>query len=122
MPLPLFERINGETAIAFGENRTLGIRKVIVFEANVLTAHTLAYLRFADLVTETVARFATGSDGLTPSRADFAPAGRHPKFHGVIAIPPIPIDQQSLVALFLLSPESIAGSVPDPIYELQLAT
>ncbi len=33
LPLPLFERINGETAIAFGENRTLGIRKVIVFEA-----------------------------------------------------------------------------------------
>ncbi len=33
LPLPLFERINGETVIAFGENRTLGIRKVIVFEA-----------------------------------------------------------------------------------------
>jgi hypothetical protein len=27
LPLPLFERINGEAVIAFGENRTLGIRK-----------------------------------------------------------------------------------------------
>ncbi len=33
LPLPLFERIHGEAVIAFGENRTLGIRKVIVFEA-----------------------------------------------------------------------------------------
>ena len=32
-PLPLFEGICGETAVAFRENRTLGIRKVIVFEA-----------------------------------------------------------------------------------------
>ena len=48
----------------------------IVFEAAYPTAHTLAYLRFADLVTETVARLATGSGGLTPGRAGFAPAGR----------------------------------------------
>jgi hypothetical protein len=33
LPLPLFERINGVAVIAFGENRTLGIRKVIFFEA-----------------------------------------------------------------------------------------
>jgi hypothetical protein len=31
------------------------------------------------------------------------------KFHGVIAFPPIPIDQQSLVALFCLSPSSHRG-------------
>ncbi|MEO1935370.1 MAG: hypothetical protein ABGX04_11370, partial [Myxococcales bacterium] len=66
------------------------------------TAHTLACLRFADLVTETVARLTTGSGGLTPGRAGFAPAGRHTKFQGGIAFPPIPIDQQSLVALFFL--------------------
>jgi hypothetical protein len=30
LPLPLFERINAEAIIAFRENRTLGIRKVIV--------------------------------------------------------------------------------------------
>jgi|GEM_PF-5307317 len=39
-------------------------------------AHTLACLRFADAVTDTVARLATGLDGLTPGRAGFAPAGR----------------------------------------------
>ncbi len=38
-------------------------------------AHALACLRFAGHVTVTVARLATGSDGLTPGRAGFAPAG-----------------------------------------------
>jgi len=84
---------------------TLGIRNEYCFRSHLPTAHTLAYLRFADLVTETVARLATGSGGLTPGRAGFAPAGRQTKFHGVIAIPPIPIDQQSLVALKCLCPE-----------------
>jgi len=69
------------------------------FRGHVPTAHTLACLRFAGLVTETVARLATGSGGLTLDRAGFAPAGRRTIFHGVIANPPIPIDQQSLVAL-----------------------
>ena len=55
------------------------------FEAANPTAHTLACLRFAGLVTETVARLATGSGELTLGRAGFAPAGRHTKFHGVIA-------------------------------------
>ncbi len=50
------------------------------------TAHTLACLRFADLVAETVARLTTGSGGLTPGRAGFAPAGRQTKFHGAIAV------------------------------------
>ncbi len=40
------------------------------------TAHTLACLRFAGPVAETVARLTTGSGGLTPGRAGFAPAGR----------------------------------------------
>jgi len=57
----------------------------INFEAANPTAHTLACLRFAGLVAETVARLATGSGGLTPGRAGFAPAGRQTKFHGVIA-------------------------------------
>ena len=39
-------------------------------------AHTLACLRFAGLVTETVARLTTGLDGLTLGRTGFAPAGR----------------------------------------------
>ena len=61
------------------------------------TARTLACLRFADPVTETVARLTTGSGGLTLGRAEFAPAGQRTKLYGVIAISPIPIDQQRLV-------------------------
>jgi len=72
----------------------------------------LVYLRFADLVTETVAKLTTGSGGLTPGRAGFAPAGQQTKFHGVIAIPPIPIDQQSLVALIDLS-SAVARAIPE---------
>ena len=68
-PLLLFEKIYGEAAIAFTENRTLGIRNEIIFEAKLTTAHTLACLRFAGLVAETVARLTTGSGGLTPGRA-----------------------------------------------------
>ncbi len=103
-PLLLFEKIYAEVAIAFTEYRTLGIRSEYSFRGHVPTAHTLACLRFADLVAEAVARLTTGSGGLTPGRAGFAPAGRRTKFHGVIADPPIPIDQQSLVALFHLAP------------------
>jgi hypothetical protein len=33
LPLPLFERINGEAVIAFAKNRTLGIRNDVVFGA-----------------------------------------------------------------------------------------
>ncbi len=102
LPLLLFEKIDGEIAVAFREFRPLDIRDGYSFRGHVPTAHTLACLRFADLVAETVARLATGSGGLTPGRAGFAPAGRHTKFHGVIASPPIPIDQQSLVVLNLL--------------------
>ena len=50
------------------------------------TAHTLACLRFAGLVAETVARLTTGSGGLTHGQAGFAPAGRQTKFHGAIAV------------------------------------
>ena len=39
------------------------------FRGQMPTAHTLACLRFADPVTETVARLATDSGGLTPRRA-----------------------------------------------------
>jgi hypothetical protein len=102
-----FEKIYGEAAIAFGKFRPLGIRNEYSFRDHVPTARTLAYLRFASLVTEAVARLATGSGGLTPRRAGFAPAGQKTKFHGVIAHPPIPIDQQSLVALYDLSPPPV---------------
>src|SRR5207253_9126012 len=59
--------------------------KVIGFGAACPMAHTFVYLRFADPVTEAVARLTTGSGGLTLGRAGFAPAGRQTKFHGVIA-------------------------------------
>ena len=68
LPLLLLEKICGEAVVAFTENRTLGIRNGIVFEANLNTAHTLACLRFDNPVTETIARLTTGSGGLTPDR------------------------------------------------------
>jgi hypothetical protein len=61
--------------IAFTENRTLGIRNAHSFRSQVPTAHTFACLRFADLITEIVARLTTGSGGLTPGRTGFPPAG-----------------------------------------------
>ncbi len=102
LPLPLFERINGEAIIAFRENRTLGIRKALVFEAvTPWLTRSCAYASPASLP-----RPAQGS---LPARAGSPLAGRdlHPlddasKFQGDIAFPPIPIDQQSLVALFFL--------------------
>ena len=59
--------------------------KVIGFGAACPMAHMLACLRFADLVSKTSARLATGSGGLTLGRAGFAPAGRQTKFHEGIA-------------------------------------
>jgi hypothetical protein len=64
----------------------------IAFVAAWPTAHALAYLRIAVLVTECVARLATGLGGLTPDRTGFAPAGRQTKLHDFIASS-IPSDQ-----------------------------
>ena len=75
-PLLLVEEIHADGAIAFTEKRPLGIRNVYSFRGRNPRAHTLACLRFAGPVTETVARLTTGLDGLTPGRAGFAPAGR----------------------------------------------
>jgi hypothetical protein len=98
-PLPLFEKIHAEVAFAFAQYRTLGIRNDMAFETKYpRPTRSRAYTSPAPLP-DTVARLSTGSGGLTPGRAGFAPAGRQTKFHGVIASPPIPIDQQSLVAL-----------------------
>ena len=76
LPQLLFEKIHGEAVVAFRKNRTLGIRDGHSFRGQNPTAHTLACLRFAGLVAETVARLTTGSGGLTPGRAGFAPAGQ----------------------------------------------
>ena len=110
LPLLLFEKIHGVNAFAFRKLSPLGIRSEYSFRGHVPTAHTLAYLRFDDPVAGIVARFTTGSGGLTPRRAGFPPTGQKTKFHGAIAIPPIPIDQQSLVALFFLSTPDVYRS------------
>jgi len=102
-PLLLFEKIHGEIVIAFTQNRTLGIRNGIAFEATFpRPTRSRAYASPASLPRP--------SQGSLPARAGSPLAGRdsHPlddesKFHGVIASPPIPIDQQSLVALNRLS-------------------
>ncbi len=98
-PLLLFEEIYEEAVIAFTEFRTLGIRNVIVFEA---ATPGLTRSR----ASASPIPLPRPSPGSLPARAGSPLAGRdlHPlddesKFHGVIAIPPIPIDQQSLVAL-----------------------
>ncbi len=75
-PPPLFEEIHGEAAIAYTHNRAFGIRNGMASGAISSTAHMLTCLHFAGLVAETVARFATGSGGLSPGRAGFAPGGR----------------------------------------------
>ena len=102
-PTPHFEEINGDGVVAFTENRTLGIRNVIVFEAvPPWLTRSRAYASPTPLPTP--------SQGSLPAWTGSPLAGRdlHPlddesKFHGVIASPPIPIDQQGLVALNALS-------------------
>jgi len=113
-PLLLFEKIYGEMAIAFAKNRTLGTRKVIVFEAKYpRPTRSRAYASPASLPRP--------SPGSLPARTGSPLAGRvsHPQddvrnFMESIAIPPIPIDQQSLVALYvLLAPPSSASEEDD---------
>ena len=58
--------------------------KAIGFGAACPMAHMLACLRFAEAISDAVARLATGSGGLTLGRAGFAPAGRQTTFHGGI--------------------------------------
>ena len=65
-PTSLREDQRRDPVIAFRENRTLGIRKVIVFEAvTPRLTRSRAYASPAS-VTKTVARLTTGSGGLTP--------------------------------------------------------
>ena len=101
-PLLLVEEIHADGVIAFTENKTLGIRNVIVFEA------VPPWLTRSRAYASPIA-LPKSSQGSLPAWTGSPLAGRdsHPlddesKFHGVIAIPPIPIDQQSLVALFYL--------------------
>ena len=91
-PLLLVEEIHGNDAIAFTENRTLGIRNVIAFEA--ATPWLTRSRAYASPI-----RLPVPSQGSLPAWTGSPLAGRdsHPlddesKFHGVIASPPIPFD------------------------------
>ena len=104
-PLLLVEKIYGEAAIAFAENRTLGIRNGIVFEAKKpRPTRSRAYASPTSLPRP--------SPGSLPTRAGSPLAGRdlHPldnkRNFMKSSHPPIPIDQQRPVALFSLSPEA----------------
>ena len=102
-PLLLVEEIHADGAFAFTEKRTLGIRNVIAFEA--VTPWLTRSRAYASPIP-----LPRSSQGSLPAWTGSPLAGRdsHPlddesKFHGVIACPPIPIDQQSLVALKFLA-------------------
>ena len=110
----------GAVAVAFRRSNTLGTRKHIPFVAAWPTAHSLACLRFAESVTVSGARLATGRagsplagrahpwpGGLTLGRAGSPLAGRvsHPldDKQGFMksSHTPFPLDQPCLVALDL---------------------
>ena len=82
---PLLAHCTERPLLPSGNSAPSASGKTIGFGAACPTAHTLACLRIAGPVAETVARLATGSGGLTLGRAGFAPAGRRTKFHEVIA-------------------------------------
>ena len=74
----------------------------------------LACLRFADAVTDIVARLATVVGELTLRRTGFAPAGRLTKFHGLIAssIPLRPAGPgRTMRAIPLMSAVEVIGDV-----------
>ena len=72
-------------AVAFSEYGPLGTPECHSFRGQLCTAHGPACLRFAGVVTFTVARLASGVSGLTLHRAGFAPAGQHTRFLEAIA-------------------------------------
>ena len=109
-PLLLVEKIYGEAAIAFAENRTLGIRNGIVFEAKKpRPTRSRAYASPTSLPRP--------SPGSLPTRAGSPLAGRdlHPldnkRNFMKSSHPPIPIDQQRPVALFFLSSDYLDGTL-----------
>ena len=83
--VPLLAHLTERSLEPSGNAAPWASGKMIGFGAAWPMAHTLACLRFAGPLSETVARLATGLGGLTLSRAGFAPAGRRTKFHEGIA-------------------------------------
>ncbi len=104
LPLLLLEKIHGEASSPSRNSERSATGMNIDFEATYpRPTYSRAYASPISLPKP--------SPGSLPTRAGSPLAGRvsHPldsesKFHGVIANPPIPIDQQSLVALKFLSP------------------
>jgi len=98
LPLLLFEKIHGEDVIAFTPNRTLGIRKVIAFEAKYPRPTRSRAYASPDSSPRP-------SQGSLPARTGSPLAGRdsHPlddkRNFKETSLPPIPIDQHGLVAL-----------------------
>lgn len=103
LPLPILEEIHEGTVVTFTQNRTLGIRMTSLSRPQPhgprARVPTLRRPRWRD---RREARYRPGRAHPWPGRI-CAPLDDGSKFHGVIARPPIPIDQQSLVALFRLS-------------------
>ena len=100
----------GAVAIAFRRSHTLGTREHIPFVAAWPTAHSLACLRFAESVTVSGARLATGRAG-----SPFAGRVSHPLddkqgFMGS-SHTPFPLDQPCLVARNLRSDRVKANGV-----------
>ena len=109
------EKLHGEDVVAAAQYTNARHPERHRFRGHNPTAHTLAYLCFAGLVAETVARLTTGSGGLTHGRADSHSLDDTEKCHVVIAAPPLPFDQQSLVALYLPILSSLAWRY-DPVH------
>ena len=81
---PLLAHNTEKSLLPSGKSGPWASGKVRGFGAACPMAHTFACRRFAEAISDAVARLATGSGGLTLGRAGFAPAGRHTKFHGII--------------------------------------
>ncbi len=81
---PLLAHNTEKPLLPSGKSGPWASGKVIGFGAACPMAHTFACLRIAEAISDAGARLATGSGGLTLSRAGFAPAGRQTTFHGGI--------------------------------------
>jgi hypothetical protein len=101
MQPPLAYFLCRKTAIAFGQNSTLGIRNFVIFVAAFPTARTLAHLRIAGRVTAPVARLATGWGGSPFAGRVSHPLDDAPNFMNSSHLSFLS-DQPFLVALFPL--------------------
>jgi hypothetical protein len=83
--VPLLAHVAQRTLWPSGTSGPWASGKGRGFGAACPMAHPFACLRITEAISDAVARLATGSGGLTLSRARCAPPGRHTKFHEGIA-------------------------------------